>query len=309
MPDVFLSYSSNDRAAADLVQSHLSAHGVDVFWDQEVPPGVDWDTWIRSKLTEAKVAVVLWSRTSVASSNVRHEAMIGKNANKLVPVMIDALTPEDFPMGLFLIQAIKLDDWRSRSPAGLGRLLAEVNARLNRPAAPPPPQRAAPSDAKKKAGSPVPAVIGALALVTAAAVGGWYVLRGDASGPALEAEFPPSAEIASAPAEGLAPGTLLSDGIIGRWTWSDQPCEAGPQVTSEAGRLVFTTPASRYVHVIEEEDTESVRTRVIEPEFVLGEQYRLALEYVASEADKPFNLIVENMTAGTRDLWKPCDIE
>ena len=59
MPDVFLSYSSKDRAAAQRVQQTLEACGIDVFWDQETPPGQDWDTWIRGKLTACKLAVSL----------------------------------------------------------------------------------------------------------------------------------------------------------------------------------------------------------------------------------------------------------
>ena len=79
------------------LQSALIARGLDVFWDQAVPPGQDWDGWIRSKLSRARVVVVLWSKTSVASPNVRHEAMIARDAGKLVPVLIDDLQPTDFP--------------------------------------------------------------------------------------------------------------------------------------------------------------------------------------------------------------------
>jgi hypothetical protein len=80
MADVFLSYSSKDRAAAQRVQEALSARGIDVFWDQATPPGQDWDTWIRSKLANSKLAIVLWSRESVKSDNVRHEALVARKA-------------------------------------------------------------------------------------------------------------------------------------------------------------------------------------------------------------------------------------
>src|ERR1700749_3020949 len=113
MADVFLSYSSTDRPAAERGEKALTAAGVDVFWDQEVPVGQDWDTWLRSKLQGARVAVVLWSKASIASPNVRHEAMIARDAKKLVPTMIEALTPEDFPMGLYLLQTVALQDWRN----------------------------------------------------------------------------------------------------------------------------------------------------------------------------------------------------
>ena len=130
MPDVFLSYSSHDREAALQIQRVLAARGVDVFWDQETPPGQDWDTWIRGKLTACKVAIVLWSRQSIQSPNVRHEAIVARDASKLVPVMIEKLKPSDFPMGLYLVQAVDLTDWRNADGKGMARLVAEIETRI-----------------------------------------------------------------------------------------------------------------------------------------------------------------------------------
>lgn len=134
MAEVFLSYSSQDRQAAQRVEQALSAQGIEVFWDQETPPGVDWDTWIRGKLANAKAAVVLWSQNSIASPNVRHEAMVARDAGKLVPAMIETLSPSDFPMGLYLVQGVQLQDWRDANSAGMVRLVAEVQARVTRDA-------------------------------------------------------------------------------------------------------------------------------------------------------------------------------
>lgn len=147
MPDVFLSYASRDREAALEIQRALAARGIDVFWDQETPPGQDWDTWIRGKLTACKVAIVLWSRASIQSPNVRHEAIVARDANKLVPVMIEKLKPSDFPMGLYLVQAVELTDWRNASGKGMARLIAEIEVRTGTKApgaaaAPPAPRTA-----------------------------------------------------------------------------------------------------------------------------------------------------------------------
>lgn len=130
MADIFLSYASSDRASAARVQRALAQAGYVVFWDQEIPPGADWDTWIRGKLTAARVVVVLWSKRSIASSNVRHEAMIARDANKLLPVLIETLAPSDFPMGLYMVQALNLTNWNGDARADVAqRLLAELNAR------------------------------------------------------------------------------------------------------------------------------------------------------------------------------------
>lgn len=131
MPDIFLSYSSKDRAVAERIQAGLAAEGYEVFWDQATPPGIDWDTWIRNQLKEARCVIVLWSRDSVSSPNVRHEAMIGREAAKLLPVMVDELEPTDFPMGLFLVQAMTVGRTRKSLAANWNKLLEEVRIRVD----------------------------------------------------------------------------------------------------------------------------------------------------------------------------------
>ena len=66
MTDIFFSYKSDDRERVRPVRDAFDALGFDVFWDQEVPAGVDWDTWIRRHLAEAKCAIVFWSVASAA---------------------------------------------------------------------------------------------------------------------------------------------------------------------------------------------------------------------------------------------------
>src|SRR6266511_329029 len=97
MTDVFFSYSSADRERVRPIQNELVKQGFDVFWDQQVPTGADWDTWIRQHLTESKCALVFWSTNSIASDNVRHEATVAKQQGKLIPVLLEQLTAEQFP--------------------------------------------------------------------------------------------------------------------------------------------------------------------------------------------------------------------
>lgn len=130
MPDVFLSYSSKDRAVAERIQAGLADQGYDVFWDQNTPPGIDWDTWIRSKLKDSRCVIVLWSKTSVSSPNVRHEAMVGRERSKLLPVLVDDLDPDDFPMGLYLVQAIMVGRTKKSLSASWDRLLEEVRIKV-----------------------------------------------------------------------------------------------------------------------------------------------------------------------------------
>jgi VIT1/CCC1 family predicted Fe2+/Mn2+ transporter len=111
MTDIFFSYSSADRERVRPIHDALVAQGFEVFWDQQVPAGMDWDTWIRQHLTKSKCAMAFWSATSVSSDNVRHEATVAKQHGKLISVLLEPLTAEQFPMGLYVQQAANLSGW------------------------------------------------------------------------------------------------------------------------------------------------------------------------------------------------------
>jgi TIR domain/PAN domain len=111
MTDIFFSYSSADRERVRPIRDALVAQGFEVFWDQQVPPGMDWDTWIRQHLTKSRCAMAFWSATSVSSDNVRHEAVVAKQQGKLISVLLEPLTAEQFPMGLYAQQAANLSGW------------------------------------------------------------------------------------------------------------------------------------------------------------------------------------------------------
>jgi TIR domain len=111
MTDIFLSYSSIDVDRVRPIRDALAERGFDVFWDQTLPPGKDWDTWIREHLSKSKCALIVWSKNSVKSDNVRHEATIAKRLGKLLAALIDDLDPEEFPMGLYASQSAKLGLW------------------------------------------------------------------------------------------------------------------------------------------------------------------------------------------------------
>ncbi len=112
MTDIFFSYSSKDRDRVRPIHEALEKLGFDVFWDQQVPAGTDWDSWIKDQLKRCRAAIVFWSGTSVSSNNVRQEATIASNEGKLVQVMFDLLRPEQFPMGLYSSQAMDFSTWQ-----------------------------------------------------------------------------------------------------------------------------------------------------------------------------------------------------
>jgi hypothetical protein len=115
MTDIFFSYSSADRERVRPVRDALAEQGFEVFWDQQVPTGIDWDNWIRQHLTKSKCVMAFWSATSVSSDNVRHEATVAKQKGKLISVLLEPLTAEQFPMGLYAQQAANLSGWSGDS--------------------------------------------------------------------------------------------------------------------------------------------------------------------------------------------------
>ena len=141
MPDVFISYSSKDRAVAERVRDALGEAGYDVFWDQQIPAGTDWDSWIRERLTHSRLAIVLWSKASVASPNVRHEAIIARDSGGLLPLLVDELAPSDFPMGLLMVQALKIGRSEREFEAVREKMLGEVRQRIGAPGDPAAPMR------------------------------------------------------------------------------------------------------------------------------------------------------------------------
>lgn len=136
MPDVFLSYSHNDRAAVQRFAVGLEAQGLDVWWDNALRSGEAFDEKIEQALREAKAVVVLWSNTSVVSRWVRAEATLADRKGKLVPVMLEAC---ERPIMFELTHTVDLSQWRGdvRDDAWLG-FIGEVQRFLGTERAPSP---------------------------------------------------------------------------------------------------------------------------------------------------------------------------
>jgi hypothetical protein len=138
MADVFLSYAREDTARADQVAKGLTAAGLDVFWDNEIPPGTTWADYIEQKLTQCKALIVLWSEHSTKSQWVREEARMGRDKGVLIPVMIDASQP---PFGFGEVQAANLTTWNGEAdhPSWRRFVTAVMNATQSEPRAAPQP--------------------------------------------------------------------------------------------------------------------------------------------------------------------------
>jgi hypothetical protein len=99
-----------------------------VFWDRHIAAGRIWRSQIAEALPAARAVIVAWSARSVQSQWVIEEAEFGRQAGRLVPVLID---PVDPPLGFRSIQAANLAGFSGDvTHPELIRLVADVRALL-----------------------------------------------------------------------------------------------------------------------------------------------------------------------------------
>ena len=108
MPDIFLSYSRDDKATARRFAEGFEREGLSVWWDATLNPGEAYDKVTEKALEEARAVVVLWSKKSVDSRWVRSEATQANANGTLVPVMIE---PCKRPIMFELTQTSDLSHW------------------------------------------------------------------------------------------------------------------------------------------------------------------------------------------------------
>lgn len=183
MASVFLSYDHEDYARAAPIAAVLEAHGHMVWWDRQIHGGAEYNSEIELAVARSDAVIVLWSEKSVRSAWVRDEAAEGRDAGKLVPVLIGAVKP---PMGFRQYQTIDLAAWNGskRIPRLPDLLHAIDEVGKGRPSAAfamEPPSAAPPSSvAPGPDGIPRRLLIGSGAAVAAVALAGggvWWSTR------------------------------------------------------------------------------------------------------------------------------------
>jgi hypothetical protein len=143
--DVFISYASEDRDRIRLLAERLEGEGYSVWWDQDIPPGSDYMSYIFSELQAAPCVIVAWSASSVASHYVRSEAETARVRRALVPAMLEMVP---IPPPFNLLNAVDLMEWDGDlSHSAWKRRLIGVQRRIeaaleNQPPPPPPPPEA-----------------------------------------------------------------------------------------------------------------------------------------------------------------------
>ena len=129
MARVFLSYAREDTAAARQLAAGIDRAGHQVWWDHQIQGGTRFAAEIDRELKNADVVVVLWTKTSVESPWVQDEAAEGRDAGRLLPLILDTDKP---PLGFRQFQSIDLSGWDVQAdPPALGALLEAITQKCN----------------------------------------------------------------------------------------------------------------------------------------------------------------------------------
>jgi hypothetical protein len=123
MADIFISYASEDRNRVRPLAEALMSRGFNVWWDRSLAAGQDYTAIIEKELKVAKAVIVVWTRSSSASTFVRDEAGRARDEGRLVPVMLDRV---DIPLGFGAFQAEDFTNWNGGANAPQVKLLEEV---------------------------------------------------------------------------------------------------------------------------------------------------------------------------------------
>jgi formylglycine-generating enzyme required for sulfatase activity len=111
MGEIFISYASADKERIQPLVKALERQGWPVWWDRKIPPGRSFDEVIEERLSAAACVVVVWTKSSVASSWVKNEAEEGRQRRVLVPVSLDEVK---IPLAFRHIETARLADWQGQ---------------------------------------------------------------------------------------------------------------------------------------------------------------------------------------------------
>jgi TolB-like protein len=127
MVDVFLSYKREDATRVGNLVAALREAGLDVWWDEDIPPSAPWEATIEKALADAKAVIVCWSPTSVTSENVRSEARVAREDGRLIQVFLKPCLP---PLFFGERQGVDLSKWRGNVDDPRVRTIAETARKI-----------------------------------------------------------------------------------------------------------------------------------------------------------------------------------
>ncbi len=124
---IFISYSRSDTEYVSTLVQAFRKQGFDVWFDKNIITGNDWDDTIEEEIKSADAMVIILSKTSVKSDNVKDEMSFAMSMGKSVnPIKIEECI---IPMRLARKQF--LDFTKMGHEAGFERLIKDIHSNLD----------------------------------------------------------------------------------------------------------------------------------------------------------------------------------
>src|ERR1700738_3832824 len=130
MADVFISYKSERRSAAQHLSRILDLNGYSVWFDYGLLSGIDFGRQIEREIRAAKAVIVLWCSLSRDSTWVLEEAHLAQKLGTFTPAWLERV---DLPLGFGRADTIDLSVWDGAPRSHLlDRLLSEIARQVGR---------------------------------------------------------------------------------------------------------------------------------------------------------------------------------
>jgi hypothetical protein len=109
MADIFISYKTERRKAAEHFADLLKLYGYSAWFDYDLIKGSDFGPQLAARIREAKTLIALWCSRSVHSRWVVEECDLAHERGILIPVVIE---PCELPIGFRRHSRIDLSSYR-----------------------------------------------------------------------------------------------------------------------------------------------------------------------------------------------------
>jgi hypothetical protein len=132
--DVFVSYSKQDKVVADAVVSALEQQGFRCWYaPRDIKPSADWGDSITEAISECKIVLLIFSKSSNQSHRVRDEIYFAISEEKVIlPFRIENLDPTG-AMRLHLSSRHWLDAYQPSWQAHIDGLVSSIADTMGRP--------------------------------------------------------------------------------------------------------------------------------------------------------------------------------
>ena len=120
MADVFISYLEKDRALAQQLAAHLEAQGKTAWWTARPTSRQVSDPARAHEFDNAVRTIVIWTKASIGSPFILHEAITARDSDKLVQVKASDVALSEIPRALRSYPVFDVTDFEA-----ITRALAE----------------------------------------------------------------------------------------------------------------------------------------------------------------------------------------